>query len=85
MLNAKMYCLCLHNRTLPIVKKLGYVPVGVGNDKFPESYIIPNKFDNIYFKEKYYSLSRKAKKIGYTPIYSSIETIHNESRFLIKD
>ena len=37
------------------------------------------------FKEKYYSLSRKAKKIGYVPIYSSIETIHNESRFLVKD
>ncbi len=36
------------------------------------------------FKENYYSLSRKAKNIGYIPIHSSLETILNESRFLIK-
>ena len=36
------------------------------------------------FKEYYYSLSRKAKKIGYTPIYSSLETILDESSYLIK-
>ncbi len=37
------------------------------------------------FKEKYYSLSRKAKNIGYLPIHSSLETLLTESRFLIKD
>ncbi|MCV0399658.1 MAG: NAD(P)-dependent oxidoreductase [Nitrosarchaeum sp.] len=35
------------------------------------------------FKEKYYSVSRKAKNIGYLPTYSSLETILSESQFLI--
>ncbi|RZD47033.1 MAG: hypothetical protein CXT78_03105 [Thaumarchaeota archaeon] len=35
------------------------------------------------FKEKYYSLSKKAKNIDYNPIYSSLETILGESHFLI--
>jgi nucleoside-diphosphate-sugar epimerase len=30
------------------------------------------------FKQKYYSLSKKANKIGYDPQYSSLETIINE-------
>ena len=54
MQNAKMYCLCLHNRTLPIVKKLGYVPVGVGNDKFSDEWLRDNTLENIFFKNKYY-------------------------------
>jgi len=49
-----MYCLCLHNRTLPIVKKLGYVPVGVGNDKFSDEWLRDNTLENISFKNKYY-------------------------------
>ena len=32
--NASMYCLCLHDKTLPIVKKLGYLPVGLGSENF---------------------------------------------------
>ena len=34
MKNATMYCLCIHNKVLPIIKKLGYVAVGLGNDNF---------------------------------------------------
>jgi len=36
------------------------------------------------FKKYYYSLSRKAKNIGYVPIYSSLETLLDESPSLVK-
>jgi nucleoside-diphosphate-sugar epimerase len=36
------------------------------------------------FKKYYYSLSRKIKNIGYSPIYSSLETLLDESAPLIK-
>ena len=54
MQNAKMYCLSLHNRTLPIIKKLDYIPVGVGNDKFSEEWLKDNTLENISSKNKYY-------------------------------
>ena len=40
--NATIYCLCLHNKVLPVIKKLGYVPVGLGNDKFSKEWIRDN-------------------------------------------
>ena len=54
MQNAKMYCLSLHNRTLPIIKKLDYIPVGVGSDKFSEEWLKDNTLENISSKNKYY-------------------------------
>ena len=53
--NATIYCLCLHNKVLPIIKKLGYVPVGLGNDKFSKEWLRDNTLDNISHKNKYYS------------------------------
>ena len=53
--NATIYCLCLHNKVLPIIKKLGYVPVGLGNDKFSKDWLRDNTLDNISHKNKYYS------------------------------
>lgn len=35
------------------------------------------------FKKQYYSLSRTAKDIGFAPIYSSLESLLDESSFLI--
>ena len=32
--NATIYCMCLHNRVLPEIKKVDYVPVGLGNDNY---------------------------------------------------
>ena len=55
MLNTTIYCLCLHNKVLPIIKKLGYVPVGLGNDKFSKEWLRDNTLDNISHKNKYYS------------------------------
>ena len=54
MQNAKMYCLSLHNRTLPIIKKLDYIPVGVGSDKFSGEWLKDNTLENISSKNKYY-------------------------------
>ena len=55
MKNATMYCLCIHNKVLPIIKKLEYVPVGLGNDNFSEEWLRDNTEDNISLKNKYYS------------------------------
>ena len=34
MKNGKMYCLCLKNENLNTMKRLGYIPVGLGANKF---------------------------------------------------
>jgi len=52
--NATMYCLCLHNRVLPIIERLGYVPVGLGNDKYSDEWLKDNTKENISSKNKYY-------------------------------
>ena len=36
MQNATMYCLSLYDKTLPIIKKMGYSPVGLGAEKFSD-------------------------------------------------
>ena len=45
--NATMYCLSLYNKTLPIIKKLGYVPVGLGAENFSDEWIRDNTLENI--------------------------------------
>ena len=54
MYNATIYCLCLHNKILPEIKKVGYVPVGLGNDEFSEEWLKDNTLINISQKNKYY-------------------------------
>ncbi len=54
MKNGKIYCLCLHNRVLSVVRKLGYEPVGVGNDNFSNDWLRDNTLKNISYKNKYY-------------------------------
>ena len=51
--NATMYCLCLHNKVLPIIKKLNYVPVGLGNDNFSNEWLRDNTLENISSINKY--------------------------------
>ena len=53
--NATMYCLSLHDKVLPIIKKLGYVPVGLGSNKFSEEWLRDNTLEHISHKNKYYS------------------------------
>jgi len=54
MRNATMYCLCIHNKVLPVMKKLGYVPVGLGKEKFSNEWLTDNTLDNISHKNEYY-------------------------------
>ena len=34
MQNLKMFCICIHNELLSKVKKIDYIPVGLGNNEF---------------------------------------------------
>jgi nucleoside-diphosphate-sugar epimerase len=57
------------------------------SSKFDLRFIIKEKIDSISptgFKQKYYSLSKKAEKINYFPKFSSLETILNESSLILK-
>ena len=46
MQNLKMFCICIHNELLSKVKKLNYIPVGLGDDKFDSDW----KKDNLGLK-----------------------------------
>ena len=54
MQNLKMYCICIHDEILPKVKKLNYIPVGLGNDNFSGEWIRDNSGDHISDKNKFY-------------------------------
>tara|TARA_Y100001970_G_C14062112_1_gene764731 strand:- start:6 stop:815 length:810 start_codon:yes stop_codon:yes gene_type:complete len=54
MSNLNMYCICIHNNLLDKVKKLNYIPVGLGDDNFHHEWIRDNSKDNISNKNKYY-------------------------------
>ena len=49
-----MYCLSIHEHTLPIIKSLGYIPVGLGNNNFSKEWVKDNSGENISHKNKYY-------------------------------
>ena len=50
----KMYRICLHDKNYSAVKKLGYIPVGLGKDIFSEGWLKGNQGENISEKNKYY-------------------------------
>ena len=50
----KIYCMCLDNNYLKIVKKLSYVPVGLKNNNFSKEWILDNNLINISRKNPYY-------------------------------
>ena len=43
----KIYCMCLNNDYLNIVKKLNYIPVGLRNQNFSNEWMRDNTLDNI--------------------------------------
>ena len=49
-----MYCICIHDEILPKVKKLNYIPVGLGSNDFDDDWIRDNSGDNISEKNKFY-------------------------------
>ena len=54
MSNFEIYCLCLQNELLNKVKKLNYIPVGLGNDEFSNEWLLDNTKLNISNKNKFY-------------------------------
>ena len=54
MQNLKMFCICIHNELLSKVKKINYIPVGLGNNKFDPEWIKDNSKENIAEKNKFY-------------------------------
>ncbi len=54
MKNLKMYCLCLKNDSLNLVKNLGYIPVGLGQENFSNEWLRDNTLINISSKNRYY-------------------------------
>ena len=53
-MNIKMYCMCLDDYLLKDVKKLNYIPVGLGNNKFSSEWLSDKSGNNISKKNKYY-------------------------------
>ncbi len=49
-----IYCMAFHNKVLQEIKKVGYVPVGLGPDNYSNEWIRDNTLDNISSKNKYY-------------------------------
>ena len=54
MKDIRMYCLCLDNHLLSKVKKLNYIPVGLGGANFSSGWLRDNTGDNISNKNPYY-------------------------------
>ena len=54
MQNLKMYCICIHNELLSKVKKLNYIPVGLGEQKFDDNWTTDYFGPNISKKNKFY-------------------------------
>ena len=52
--NLKIFCMCLDNEYLNIVKKLNYIPVGLKNKNFSNEWLLDNTLKNISEKNPYY-------------------------------
>ena len=49
-----MYCICIHDRYYKIIKKLGYIPVGLGKEILLEGWLRDDKGENISEKNEFY-------------------------------
>ena len=55
MKNVNMFCLALEPSHYEFIKKLGYIPVGLGEKKFDQNWLSDKSGINISKKNKYYS------------------------------
>ena len=53
--NLTIYCHCLYDKMLSEIKKVGYVPVGLGSEKFSREWLRDDTLINISHKNKYYA------------------------------
>ena len=54
MKNIDMFCLCLDNNLLDRVNRLKYIPVGLGQNKFSQEWLLDSTGENISHKNKFY-------------------------------
>ena len=54
MSNLSMFCLTLDPSHGSLIKKLSYIPVGLGNEKFPSYFLKDNEGENVSKKNLYY-------------------------------
>ena len=52
--NLKIFCMCLDNKYLDIVKKLNYIPVGLKNKNFSKEWLLDSTGKNISEKNPFY-------------------------------
>ena len=52
--NLKIYCISMSNSHLDKIKKLNYIPVGLGDGKFDKEWLRDNTLENISYKNKWY-------------------------------
>tara|TARA_B110000967_G_scaffold66894_1_gene69170 strand:+ start:5743 stop:6558 length:816 start_codon:yes stop_codon:yes gene_type:complete len=52
--NLQIYCLSLSPHHYNLIKKLGYIPVGLGEELFPKNWIEDKSGENISLKNPYY-------------------------------
>lgn len=51
-----MYKFCLTHKYNPFLEKINYINVGMGNNKFPESWLTDSTGDNISAKNQFYDM-----------------------------
>ena len=51
-----MYKFCLTHNYNPFLENLNYINVGLGTNKFPETWMTDNTNENISYKNKYYDM-----------------------------
>ena len=54
MKNCTMYCISINKNDLDIIKKLKYIPVGLGNDEFSNEWVTDRTLENIASKNKFF-------------------------------
>ena len=52
--NLKMYCISMSNSHLEKIKKLNYIPVGLGDGEFDKEWVRDNTLENISYKNSWY-------------------------------
>ena len=52
--NLTMYCLCIHDELINKVNKIGYEPVGLGQNNYQKGWLRDDTDENISNKNSYY-------------------------------
>ena len=61
--NLKTYCLCIHDELLEKVKKLNFIPVGLGEGNYKKGWLRDNTGKNISYKNnRIYSIKWQHRK-----------------------